>query len=51
MKAIMIMCICCCLFVREPTTCYCQDDSKSWTAYCGKGWTCEKCCEKTKPKK
>ena len=34
-----------------PETCYCNSDGKSWTAYCGKGWTCERCCEKTKPKK
>ena len=33
-------------------TCYCNNkDGESWTAYCGPGWTCEKCCEKTKPKK
>ena len=34
-----------------PETCYCATDKESWTAYCGKNWTCEKCCEKTKPKK
>ena len=34
-----------------PETCYCTDNKISWTAYCGPSWTCEKCCEKTKPKK
>ena len=37
---------------NTPETCYCNSkDGKSWTAYCGPSWTCEKCCEKTKPKK
>tara|TARA_R110002051_G_C8365774_1_gene442650 strand:+ start:241 stop:429 length:189 start_codon:yes stop_codon:yes gene_type:complete len=36
---------------NEPETCYCTIDGTSWTAYCGPDWTCEKCCEKTKPKK
>ena len=36
---------------EKPETCYCTIDNVSWTAYCGPGWTCEKCCEKTKPKK
>ena len=33
-----------------PETCYCNDGKVSWTAFCGRDWTCEKCCEKTKPK-
>ena len=33
-----------------PETCYCTDNKISWTAYCGEGWTCEKCCKKTRPK-
>jgi len=36
---------------NPPETCYCTEDKISWTAYCGSGWSCEKCCEKTKPKK
>ena len=36
---------------NTPETCYCSDGKVSWTAYCGPNWTCEKCCEKTKPKK
>ena len=35
----------------EPKTCYCYNDSVQWTAYCiQQNWTCEKCCEYTKPK-
>jgi len=49
MKTIIAIFVCCFLFVREPTTCYCQDGNVTWTAYCGK-LNCEKCCKKTKPK-
>ena len=50
MKTIITICIFCCLFVREPTTCDCQYEDKMWTAYCGEKISCEKCCDKTKPK-
>ncbi len=35
-------------------TCYCSEDdgAKQWTAYCvQQNWTCEKCCDHTKPDK
>ena len=36
----------------KPKTCYCTLDSISWTAYCvQQQWSCEKCCDYTKPKK
>jgi len=50
MKTIIAICICCCLFTKEPVTCQCQDTSGYWTAYCPWLETCEACCELTKPK-
>lgn len=39
------------LNINEPKTCYCVDGEKTWTAYCTQQkWSCEKCCEYTKPK-
>ena len=36
---------------EEPKTCYCTINEVSWTAYCiYQKWSCEKCCEFTKPK-
>ena len=36
---------------EEPKTCYCSENDRQWTAYCiQQQWTCEKCCEYTKPK-
>ena len=36
---------------EEPKTCYCSQNDRQWTAYCiQQQWTCEKCCEYTKPK-
>ena len=36
---------------EEPKTCYCSSDNRQWTAYCvDQKWSCEKCCEYTKPK-
>ena len=54
MKKIILICI---FFMfsfstdKVPETCYCTFEKKSWTAFCGERLTCEKCCEKTKPKK
>tara|TARA_R100000700_G_scaffold28923_1_gene35763 strand:+ start:369 stop:554 length:186 start_codon:yes stop_codon:yes gene_type:complete len=36
---------------EEPKTCYCSAGDRQWTAYCWQQkWTCERCCEYTKPK-
>ena len=36
---------------EEQKTCYCSENDRQWTAYCiQQQWTCEKCCEYTKPK-
>jgi len=40
------------IVVDEPKTCYCNNNETQWTAYCiQQHWSCEKCCDYTKPKK